>query len=225
MAASGPARPWWAALGLAAGLFVGTRRLPRLRGGPRLARRARLWVLGGLAAVGVGAALSVAIVGHSGPWAGRLSFASPARSTLASVAFGMWRSHLWTGVGPGRAVFIWSDAQHQLFFDRYAHDEYLQLAVEQGVVGLAGFAALAAGIVATVRRRRPAGGGLDTDLAALRAGAIAGLAAVAVHSAFDFLWHVPAIPLFAALAIGLAAPLAAHPTPTNQQHQEEVPCS
>ena len=37
----------------------------------------------------------------------------------------------------------------------------------------------------------------------LWAGAAAGLAALAVHSAFDFLWHIPAIPLVAALLFAL----------------------
>ena len=38
------------------------------------------------------------------------------------------------------------------------------------------------------------------------AGLLAGLLALGVHSAFDFLWHVPAIPLLAALLIGLTTP-------------------
>jgi hypothetical protein len=32
------------------------------------------------------------------------------------------------------------------------------------------------------------------------------LVAIAGHSAFDFLWHVPAVPMIAAIAVGLAAP-------------------
>ncbi len=63
-------------------------------------------------------------------------------------------------------------------------------------------------------------------LAALRAGAIAGLVCFALHSGFDFLWHVPVVPLVAAVAVGLAAPLPAaaqrrlHPVPPTTMTQE-----
>jgi len=45
-------------------------------------------------------------------------------------------------------------------------------------------------------------------------GAAAGLGALGVHSAFDFLWHVPALPLAAALLIGLTIPAL----PTAKEH-------
>jgi hypothetical protein len=37
-------------------------------------------------------------------------------------------------------------------------------------------------------------------------GATAALIALAIHSGFDFLWHLPVIPLCAGLFAGLAAP-------------------
>jgi hypothetical protein len=35
---------------------------------------------------------------------------------------------------------------------------------------------------------------------------VAGVTAFAVHSGFDFVWQVPAIPLTVAVLVGLAAP-------------------
>ena len=37
----------------------------------------------------------------------------------------------------------------------------------------------------------------------LRVGATAGLAVFVIHSAFDFLWHIPVLPVMAAVLIGL----------------------
>jgi hypothetical protein len=45
-----------------------------------------------------------------------------------------------------------------------------------------------------------------TGTPATWAGVMAGLSALAVHSGLDFLWHLPAIPLTAAVLAGLTAP-------------------
>lgn len=49
----------------------------------------------------------------------------------------------------------------------------------------------------------------------LWAGATAGLVALAVHSALDFLWHIPAIPLAGAVLVGLTI----QATPTAKEHE------
>ena len=95
----------------------------------------------------LGTGLAVVAV-RSSTWSGRFSLSSPDRAAVARVALHQWRARLVTGVGPGRALFLWTDANRAVY-DRYAHDEYLQLAVEEGLVGLAGLAALLGG-VATV---------------------------------------------------------------------------
>src|SRR5262249_5949402 len=144
-----------------------------------------------------------------------LSLASPDRTSVTETALRMWDKHLLTGVGPGQTIFIWTTPEHQILFDRFAHDEYLQLAVEEGFLGLAGLVVLMVGGAATLIRGwnsvrrvpggRPAPPGPASVNAALTAGAIAGLVALGLHSAFDFLWHVPLAPLLAATGLGLAA--------------------
>jgi hypothetical protein len=212
MSTTGPARPTLAILGLAAGSAIVLIPWPARWVGsdpdgdrPRNGR-SRPYV-GLAAALLVAAGIAVATVGpaHINGWAGRVSVSSPDRSSATTAALRLWADHRAVGVGPGRTILIWSD-HGRMVFDRFVHDEYLQVAVEDGVVGLA---VLIYGVVRTLRagwrtdRRRRQFGGIDH----LRAGPIAGLVAFAVHSGFDFVWHVPVVPLVAALGIGLASPL------------------
>jgi hypothetical protein len=46
---------------------------------------------------------------------------------------------------------------------------------------------------------------------------VAGICAFAVHGAFDFVWHVPAIPLMAAALVGLVLPPADPGTDISNQ--------
>ncbi|MDQ6613957.1 MAG: O-antigen ligase family protein [Actinomycetota bacterium] len=221
MPVASPNRPVYAVVGLVLGLILAV--------APIAERR----VLGALAA-----ALPVAIVvlaaaqPHLGSSvSGRTSLASPDRAGETHAALALVRSHPIAGVGAGAAVFIWSTPDHRLVFDHYAHDEYLQVAAEQGVIGLGLLAVLGLVVVRSARRGRPELGGdavvsghpLDRGdpAAALWAGAVAALVAVAVHSGFDFLWHVPAVAVVAAVLIGLAsatpAASAGSPVPTNHK--------
>ncbi len=226
--ASSSPKPLWAGLGLIAGLLVGSanpRRLFVQRGSSGDRRqRLRLGFLGFVAA-GAVAGAGLLLAGHSGPWSNRLSLASPDRGSLASVALHAWRTHFLAGVGPDREAFIWTTPAHREVFDRYAHDEYLQLAVEEGAVGLLGLGALATAVAATARRGWHSGAPRDTEVTALRAGAIAGLACFALQSGFDFLWHVPVVPMMAAVAVGLAAPPPPGDEMSQPAQQQEVPCS
>jgi O-Antigen ligase len=232
MPVASPPKPLWALFGLTAGLVTGVVRWPevlnRRRRPGRGDRRRRI----GWLALPAGLALAVALVGFSGhgaAWSHRLGMSSPDRTSLASVALHMWLNHPFRGVGPGRVLFVWTTADHRLVFDRYAHNEYLQIAVEQGVVGLIGLGALGTAVGATAltgwrsspRSQSDDGPGADQML--LRAGAIAGLICLALHSAFDFLWHVPAVPMIAAVAVGLTTrglrtePLSQPPRPPRTQ--------
>jgi O-antigen ligase len=228
MAAShGPER-WWALLGLLIGLGMGL--IPRHQ--DRGTRREMAWpqgrlLIATLVLLGVvGVAALVGLASHNRLWSGRVGVSSPDRSSLASAAWRMWLDHPATGVGPERALFLWTTTDHRLLVDHYAHDEYLQLTVEQGAVGLAGLGVLAMGVGFTVMRGRLRRARLDdphTDLRALHCGAVAGLACLAVHSGFDFLWHVPPVVMVAAIAVGLAAPLSRAEVQQRQpQEQEET---
>jgi hypothetical protein len=206
MRSPGPERPVWAVLGLVAGLAVALT-IGSLPDSLRGRARGRVW-LAGLLMCAVGAAVFGAVTGHLHVWSGRLSLSSPDRGQAAKAAMHLWKSHLAAGVGPGRTVLIWVEAGHRLVFDRFAHDEYLQWGTEQGIIGIAGLVGLVVGAGLTLVRgwleKVPDGG--DGTLRGLRAGAVAGLAAFFFHSGFDFLWHVPAVLLVAAVGIGLAAP-------------------
>jgi len=97
-------------------------------------------------------------------------------------------------------------------FLHYAHNDYAQLLAETGLVGVGLGLALAAVLVGRARRfARDAGGAWRS----IDAAAWAGLAALALHSAFDWNLHVPANGLLACvvagLALGSAGPAAAAP--------------
>jgi hypothetical protein len=83
----------------------------------------------------------------------------------------------------------------------YAHNEYAQLLAETGLVGIAiacGFAACLVGLlIRFCRESKP-------PERILGAGAWAGVAGIAAHSAFDWNLHVPANALLTCVVTGLA---------------------
>jgi O-antigen ligase len=96
-----------------------------------------------------------------------------------------------TGVGAGayqQGMLFYQQASRQFFFN-HAHNEYLQLLAEGGILlAVPAALALAAGIAMMV-------GHLRTDRSAIfwiRAGAIAGIAAAAVQSIWDTALRTPA---------------------------------
>jgi hypothetical protein len=140
----------------------------------------------------------------------RLTATSDERADLTRVTAAQFGSSPLTGVGPGQLDLHYVDHTGAPVHAAYTHDEYLQTAAETGVVGLllavAGAVALAMGAVpraARGLRRSPE-----------RAAAVAILAAFAVHSAFDFLWHVPVLPLLMVLSVVLLI--------TVPHHREEL---
>jgi O-antigen ligase len=111
--------------------------------------------------------------------------------------------HPLTGVGPGGIALVWTTSDGRTVISRYAHNEYLQVLVQLGVIGFLLLLALLAAITRTVWQSRAA-----APSPQLWAGVAAGLVALAVHSGLDFLWHIPAIPLLGALLIGLTTPIS-----------------
>ena len=134
---------------------------------------------------------------------GRFTTTSPDRTQAVRAALRLARDHPIAGVGPGQVDLTWratvlgTPLQEHL---RYAHNEYVQVLAETGGVG---FVILVGGIAATGitlwRRRR------RTDAVA-GAGCIAAIVAIAVHSASDYLWHIPVIPLIGAVLVAVVLP-------------------
>ena len=130
----------------------------------------------------------------------RVALDSPDRGRATDAALDLVAAHPVTGVGPGRAWLYWTTPDGHGRVIRFVHNEYLQVLLELGAIGLGLLLCLLAAVAVTVKRGRTS--------RPLWAGAVAGLAALIVHSGFDFLWHLPVIVLTAGLLIGLAGPKA-----------------
>ncbi len=182
---AGP-QPLPALLGLGAGLAVLV-----------LDRRAAALALAvGLATV----ALVVPASALAGIASTRLSATSDERADLTRVTAEQFLAAPLTGTGPGRLDLLYVDHRGVLVQAEYTHNEYLQTAAETGLPGLAlAVTALGALAVAGARRWRTGTGPPVVALAG----------AFAVHSAFDFLWHIPVLPLL--LVVG-TVPLLSRPT-------------
>jgi O-Antigen ligase len=196
MPATGPGRPALAVGALAVGLAVAA-------GLARLSTRVRVGVL---AIIAGGAAVMLLQAGPITPAAPsiggpRLTVVSADRAGALGAGLRLAAKHPLIGVGPGQASFIWTTAEGRTVIGRYAHNEYLQVLVELGVIGFLLLLVLLAAITRTVWQDRA-----TTPSPAAWAAIAAGLVALAVHSALDFLWHIPAIVLTAALLIAMATP-------------------
>lgn len=138
--------------------------------------------------------------------ASRFTFNSPDRWGSFHAAWDLFLGHPVAGVGPGIDRLVLARAAGGISVFRFAHNEYLQVLAELGVVG---GVLLVAFLVLVVRwlwhERAVAIGGLSV------------LAALLVQSGFDFVWHIPAVPLLAAALVGAAM---ARPD-ASTQHREE----
>jgi hypothetical protein len=188
-----PARPVLATLGLVAGLVI-TVGLTRLRDRVRM-----IAVLVGVALAAIAGTVMARTSGtlHS-LVEGRITLSSPDRDGATHAALDLVAARLTTGVGPGRAWLSFTAPTGEQRVMRYVHNEYLQVLVELGLIGLVLLLCLLVTVAITVWRGRRG--------STLWAGAVAALTVLIVHSGFDFLWHIPAILLTAGLLIGLAGP-------------------
>jgi hypothetical protein len=128
----------------------------------------------------------------------RATVASPHRVAQHTAALAQLAQHPVVGVGPGRGAVSWSDTQGTTLVARYLHDEYLQVVLELGFIG----AVLMAGAIASAARALRCGRCVALPVA--WSGSVAALCALAAHSAVDFLWHVPVIPIVAPILTGAA---------------------
>jgi hypothetical protein len=209
MPASSPPRPALALVGLCAGLALAAM-VTRVR------RWSALVLLGGVLVAGVaGLVASGAGVGGAQMVAeARVNLASPDRSGALHAALRLVAQHPLTGTGPGHADLRWKGHDHGSQLYVYVHNEYLQVTAELGLVGLVLLASLLVAITRMLWRARPTG-----RASATWAGVVAAAAAFAIHSGFDFVWHLPAIVLTVTLLVGLVLPAPE----TAPAHQPSVP--
>jgi hypothetical protein len=156
-------------------------------------------VAGVLAVAVLGVAVTLVSTGHVvGDIArARASASSSDRAHEWAAAFDVARHHLVLGVGTARVLLQWS-VGGQVFTATFAHNEYLQLLVEDGLVGLG---VLLVGLICVF----VALGRLRHETTAWSAEcAIASLAALLAQSSLDFLWHIPVIPVLMASVLALA---------------------
>src|SRR6266540_4317456 len=192
MPAASPARPALALVGLGAGLALAAlvARLPRW---PALALLGCVLAAGvaGLLATGGAAGGAARTVAEA-----RVNLASPDRTGALHAALRLVAQHPLTGTGPGHADLRWRGHDHGIQLFAYVHNEYLQVAAELGLVGLVLLALLLVAIARLLWRARATG-----RSGATWAGVVAAAAAFAVHSGFDFVWHLPAIVLTVTLLV------------------------
>jgi O-antigen ligase len=235
MPAANPPRPALALVGLAAGLTLAavSARLPR-----RLAVAVPVCVL----LVACLGALILGARGADGPVGSiaqaRANLASPDRSAALHAALRLTAAHPLTGTGPGQAELRWRGSDGVIRFFGYAHNEYVQSAAEIGLVGLTLLAVLLGTLARLLWAARatagqsaaeqpaagqPAAGQPAAGHPAVWAGAVAATAAFAVHSGFDFVWHLPAVVFTVLLVTGAVLPAPAHTdaSRTSQFSREE----
>jgi O-antigen ligase len=139
-----------------------------------------------------------------------------AASADAGGRIGAWRDTLRIvedfpvfGVGVGgyrRAMLVYQTEDRQRMYAQ-AHNEYLQILAEGGLLMALPAVALVVLVVAGIRRRLSSGAD-DPTTFWIRAGAIAGLAGIAVQSLVEFSLQMPGnrVPFVILLAIALHRP-------------------
>jgi hypothetical protein len=218
MLAAGQPRPLLAVAGLAAGLAVAVAiaAVGAGRGVALLAGVALLGGLGAVAALGGGGGDAYRAVAES-----RATLASPERSEALRAATQVVADHPLGGAGPGHTQLRWEGPDGGTRYFSYVHNEYLQVAADLGLVGVALLAVLLVALARLLWRARATAAGPWV-------GAVAAACAFAVHSGFDFVWHLPAVVLTVMLLAGvvLPAPRGApmpvfRPTPARGRESDE----
>lgn len=129
----------------------------------------------------------------------------------------VWGAHPWTGAGPGKAALSF-DRDGQNFIALFAHNEFLQVGAEIGVLGIVGLGvALVVGMRA-MRRARVSDRAVrveNSESSALRVAAVVATGVFLAHSSLDFLWHLPLLVVVAGLVAGLASVSSANDTATS----------
>jgi O-antigen ligase len=205
-------------LALVLGLVIGS-----VRSFPR-AVRAKPGLAALIGVIGVGAAGLLAVVDHRAGAAISHARANLSSSDRLAAWHAVWHQialHPITGSGPGLRQLSWRAPDGSLRVFAYAHDEYLQLLAELGLIGLICLIGCAISLTRLLARTRPSATGSDRVTWAL---GIAALLSTAVSMAFDFTGHFPAITLTTAALIGCATgPATADPTRPHDPSETEIP--
>jgi O-antigen ligase len=168
------------------------------------------WALRPLAVGGIVLVLAVIVIGRIDPeliWPRLASLshplsAEPHRYLYWQSTIDMIKERPLTGWGIGTFGIAYSQFKSPIFegvTQNFAHNDYLQIAAELGLVGLVALLWLIGGAGWAAIRcwrqcRLPAAGGVaTTDESAILAGVMAGTTAVLLHSLVDFDLYVPAI--------------------------------
>ena len=175
-----------------------------------------------LAAIALGSVVVLASTGVSDQLTARLTLRSgtTAGGQDAGVLFGD-RAQGWStawdqftqapilGHGPGNVDLVWTEGG-RTFQALFVHNEFLELGVTHGVVGVLALV-MSAGLVFRSWRH--------DDVVAAAVGVA--LAMFLVHSLVDFLWHIPLLPVLFAFLVGLAM---SSPSPVHEEEPSiEVP--
>ena len=216
-----------AAILIAGGLLASMSRAGILGGGIALfvfvllsrqrlgSRRSTAWMLGGLCLLAVLAsayanlsslALRLQETTEQGPWG---------RPAIWRDTWRMAADFRWTGVGAGafqRAMLGYQQGSREFFFN-HAHNEYLQLLAEGGLlIAVPALLVLAAAVVLIARSLAAD----RTPIFWVRVGAVCGLVAVAVQSVWDTGLRMPAngvlFAVIAAIAVHEPRPPMSHRT-------------
>jgi hypothetical protein len=176
----------WLAVAVAVGSAVSVAWVPELRT-PHIGKRQVVVAVAGLFAVSVA---TVLLVHHQV----ELRIFSPSngdRTVEWTAATRQFVSAPLVGVGPDRLLqFTAPDGTYAHF----AHNEYLQVAADAGIIGLLILAASVAAVARVVRR-------VDTATSC----AAAALLCCAIAGALDFDWHLPLVGLIVGWTAGTAA--------------------
>jgi O-antigen ligase len=145
--------PLLAVAGLLLGSAIGSIAFPAGRATGWLALPYVVLVLAGSA---IAVWRSFAGIGHA-----RLNLDSPDRWAVWHAAWRVFATHPVVGVGPGLRSLSWHPSTGGTQIFSYAHNEYLQLLADLGVLGLALLVAGLVSIAALLRRNWPVAGTVD----------------------------------------------------------------
>jgi hypothetical protein len=185
----GAAHPGVAVAGVLAGLAM-------LIAGTRIRPLICLFALTAVSAVALGVVVSndEARTAFDRINSTRVGVQSHDRVDLTKVTWEQFRSHPLLGVGPQQIDFVYVNHAGESVRARYTHNEYLQLAAEIGAPALLFLTVLLVGLASGLRQRT-----LE------HVGGLIVLVSFAVHSALDFLWHIPEVTLLAIVVVCVLA--------------------